>query len=621
MQVRIFPGNSGIKISIRMKQSEISINKNGVKTFFLIVLFLMLLVDVVSAQSAMINPQSRNVTSLNGKWNVLPDPANAGEWKQVWLEKKPQNKTDFVEYSFDGAPVMQVPGDFNSQMPELTYFEGIIWYKRAFNYELKNEKRLFLYFGAVNYLADVYLNAEKIGSHEGGFTPFQFEITKQVKSGANSLIVKANNIRKSNQLPGIGYDWFNYGGITRDVVTIETNNSFIEDYCIQLKKGSTNTISGWVQLNGRQLKQNVSIKIPELKLICKATTDEKGFAKLVFSSNSLSLWAPDNPRLYKVIIESETDSLIDTIGFRSIEVKGNQVLLNKKPVFLKAVNIHEENPYLARRAFSLDDAKLLLSRAKELGCNLVRLAHYPHNDNMVREAEKMGLMVWSELPVYQHIEFADSTVSMKMQTMLEEMIRRDKNRCAVINWCLSNETYPGTPNRNKALIELTQKCRALDSTRLVTHVINTQKYENNSFDIWDTLYKYSDLIAVNEYIGWYVPWQGKPSDTKWKLLDANKPVFISEFGGEALYGSSYGPTDEAAFWKEECQEKIYRDQIEMFNTVPNLSGVCAWLLFDYKSPVRMHPVYQKGYNRKGLLSEKGEKKKAWYVLNAYYKQK
>jgi beta-glucuronidase len=240
---------------------------------------------------------------------------------------------------------------------------------------------------------------------------------------------------------------------------------------------------------------------------------------------------------------------------------------------------------------------------------------------MVREAEKMGLMVWSELPVYQHIEFADSTVSMKMQTMLEEMIRRDKNRCSVINWCLSNETYPGTPNRNKALIELTQKCRALDSTRLVTHVINTQKYENNSFDIWDTLYKYSDLIAVNEYIGWYVPWQGKPSDTKWKLLDANKPVFISEFGGEALYGSSYGPTDEAAFWKEEYQEKIYRDQIEMFNTVPNLSGVCAWLLFDYKSPVRMHPVYQKGYNRKGLLSEKGEKKKAWYVLNAYYKQK
>jgi beta-glucuronidase len=609
-----------IKITIRMKQSGATVIKNSIKIFFLIVLFLMLLVDVVSAQSAMINPQSRNVTSLNGEWNALPDPVNAGEWKQVWLEKKPQKKTDFFEYSFDGAPLLQVPGDFNSQMPELTYFEGTVWYKRAFNYELKNDKRLFLYFGAVNYLSDVYLNGAKIGSHEGGFTSFQFEITKLVKTGANSLIVKVNNSRKSNQLPGTGYDWLNYGGITRDVSLIETNSSYVEDYSIQLKKGSTNIVSGWMLINGGQMKQQVSVKIPELKLVYKTTTNEKGLANFVFSSNSIALWTPDNPRLYKVIIESETDSVIDSIGFRSIEVRGSQVLLNGKTVFLKAVNIHEENPYFARRAYSLNDARLLLKHAKDLGCNLVRLAHYPHNENMVREAERMGLMIWSELPIYQHIEFADSAVPMKMQTMLEEMIRRDKNRCAVITWCLSNETYPGTPSRNKALIELTEKCRALDSTRLITHVINTQKYENNSFDVWDTLYKYSDLIAINEYIGWYIPWQGKPSDTKWKVLDTNKPVFISEFGGEALYGSK-GPTDEAAYWTEAYQEKIYRDQIEMFNTVPSLSGVCAWLLFDYRSPVRMHPVYQKGYNRKGLLSEIGEKKKAWYVLREYYRRK
>jgi beta-glucuronidase len=591
------------------------------KKCVLTLLFLMFLVDIVSAQSAITNPQSRNVTSLNGKWKVIIDPGNVGEWRQVWLERKPQKKTDFFEYSFEGGPELRVPGDFNSQMPELTYFEGTVWYKREFNYEIGKRKRLFLHFGAVNYTADVYLNGEKMGSHEGGFTPFQFEITSQVKNGANSLVVRVNNSRKSNQLPGTGYDWFNYGGITRDVNIVETSNSFIEDYFIQLKKGSTNTVLGWVQLNGEQLKQEIKIKIPDLKLNYKTSTDENGFAKLVFSSSSIALWTPENPRLYKVVIESDTDSLTDTIGFRSIEVSGGKILLNKRPVFLKGVNIHEENPYSARRASSLEDAKLLLGHAKELGCNLVRLAHYPHNENMVKEAEKMGLMVWSELPIYQHIDFEDSVVPTKMQTMLEEMIRRDKNRCGIITWCLSNETYPGTPNRNQELIELTQKCRALDSTRLITHVINTQKYENNSFDVWDTLYRYSDLIAINEYIGWYVPWQGKPSDTKWKLINSNKPVFISEFGGEALYGSHYGPTDEAAYWTEEYQEKIYHDQIEMFNTVPNLSGVCAWLLFDYRSPVRMHPVYQKGYNRKGLLSEKGDKKKAWYVLNEYYKRK
>ncbi|HEX9828507.1 MAG TPA: glycoside hydrolase family 2 TIM barrel-domain containing protein, partial [Flavobacteriaceae bacterium] len=194
------------------------------------------------------------------------------------------------------------------------------------------------------------------------------------------------------------------------------------------------------------------------------------------------------------------------------------------------------------------------------------------------------------------------------------------NRAAVTIWSLSNETYPGTPNRNEALISLTQKCKAMDSTRLISHVINTQGYGNNTFTVRDSLYKYSDIISINEYIGWYIPWQGKPSDTKWEIDFPDKPVFISEFGGEALYGSNDGPTDEANYWTEEYQEKIYKDQIEMFKTVPNLIGVCPWLLFDYKSLGRMHPVYQKGYNRKGLLSDKGEKKKVWYVMHEYYKK-
>ena len=205
--------------------------------------------------------------------------------------------------------------------------------------------------------------------------------------------------------------------------------------------------------------------------------------------------------------------------------------------------------------------------------------------------------------------------------MLRDMISRDKNRCGVVVWSLSNETYPGTPNRNDALIELTQKCRDLDSTRLISHVTNTQGYQDNVFNVWDPLYEHSDLVAINEYIGWYVPWEGKPSKTKWNIAFSDKPVFISEFGGEALFGSNDGAVDEAAYWREEYQEQIYIDQIEMFNTIPNLVGVCPWLLFDYRSLGRMHSVYQQGYNRKGLLSEDGEKKKAWYVMQNYFKRK
>ena len=584
--------------------------------WLLLLLILISYPDFLLAQSAMTNIESRNTTSLNGDWKVIIDPTGTGDWRQVWLERKPEKKTDFFEYSFDESPEMTVPGDFNSQMVEITYLEGIVWYKKEFVNTIKSNKRVFIHFGAVNYVSDIYLNGELIGSHEGGFTPFQFEITDKIQSGKNALIVKVNNKRLKNGLPGLGFDWFNYGGITRDVNLIETNNSYIEDYHIQLEKHSNNQVLGWVQLNGINQPETVKIKIPELNIEYETILNKEGFAEIKFSSK-FELWSPENPKLYNVIVESKDDKVTDEIGFRNIEVRGSEIYLNDTPIFLKAVNIHEENPYKAAKAYSEEDALILLNWAKELGCNMVRLAHYPHSEHMVKLAEKMGLTVWSEIPVYQHIEFSNPDVPQKLDLMMREMIRRDRNRAAVVLWSLSNETYSFTPNRDSALIELTKQTRLLDSTRLITHVINSQGYENNTFNVWDTLYNHSDIIALNEYLGWYVPWQGKPSDTKWKFVN-DKPVFISEFGGEALFGSNYGPKDEAASWSEEYQEKIYKDQIEMFNNTPNLVGVCPWILVDYRSSGRMHPVYQKGYNRKGLISDKSEKKKAWYTMKEYY---
>lgn len=570
------------------------------------------------AQTAMINVGGRsNTTSLNGKWTVIIDPNDSGDYRRVWEERKPQKKTDFIEYSFDGGPTLEVPGDFNTQMCELTWYEGTVWYRKQFNYNLQAENRLFLHFGAVNYLAVVYLNGQEIGRHEGGFTPFQFEITDKIQEGSNTLIVKVNNKRLGNGLPGFGYDWFNYGGITRDVDLIETNSTYIEDYFIQLKKGSLETVMGWVKLNGAGSGQNIVVHIPELGISHRTVTDANGLAKVEFTSK-FQHWSPQTPKLYKVTIESNTDTVTDEIGFRGIETRGSEVLLNGKPIFIKAVNIHEENPYKRTRAHSIEDARVLLNAAKELGCNLVRLAHYPHSENMVKEAERMGLMVWNELPVYQHIQFSDSLMPAKLELMLYEMMRRDRNRASVVVWCLSNETYHSTPNRNEAMIDLTGKARAQDSSRLIVHVINTQGYNNNTFNVWDPLYEYSDLVALNEYIGWYVPWQGKPSETKWNIAFPDKPVFISEFGGEAKYGNNDGPDDEAAYWTEGYLERIYIDQVEMFGAVPNLVGVCPWLLFDYRSLVRMNQIYQKGFNRKGLLDEDGNKKRAWYIMNQYF---
>ncbi|MGC1390623.1 MAG: glycoside hydrolase family 2 TIM barrel-domain containing protein [Bacteroidales bacterium] len=572
--------------------------------------------NLLYAQTAMINVSARHCTSLNGKWQAIIDPTGAGDWRQVWQERKPEKKTDFIEYSFEGGPLFNVPGDFNSQMTELKYFEGTVWYKKSFNYDLNNSKRLFLHFGAVNYCASVYLNGNFLGKHEGGFTPFQFEITGAVKRGGNIIVVRVNNQRLTDGIPGLGYDWFNYGGITRDVNLVETDNTYISDYFIQLKKHSSGEVLGWVKLNGDHFMQKVEIVIPELKVDYKTKSNNEGLAEINFVSR-FDLWSPENPKLYRVIVRSETDTVTDNIGFRSIEVKGSKIILNGKMVFLKGINIHEENPFRAARAYSEPDALILLTWAKELGCNMVRLAHYPHNEYMIRLAEKMGIMIWDEIPVYQQIEFSAPGVRDKMDLMMREMVRRDKNRCGVIVWSLSNETSPSVA-RDIALINITDKCRHLDSTRLITSVINDQNYQNNILSVWDTLYRHFDIISLNEYLGWYVPWQGRPQDVKWKMVCRDKPVVISEFGGEALYGNNIGPKDEAASWSEDYQEQIYKDQTEMLKTVPDLSGIFPWLLVDYRSSGRMHPVYQNGWNRKGLISDRGDKKKAWYILKAYY---
>jgi beta-glucuronidase len=586
-------------------------------TFYLAVLFLSISDPCLFAQSAMTNVHGRDVTYLNGEWEAIIDPTDVGEWRQVWKEKKPVKKTDFVEYSFEGSPKLRVPGDFNSQLKELTYFEGTVWYKRTFDYHQSPGKRLFVYFGSVNYRADVYLNGQHLGSHEGGFTPFQFELTKYVHESSNALIVKVNNHRQADGLPGLGFDWFNYGGITRDVLLVETNDNFIEDYLVQLKKESLSDVVGWVKVNGvSRGSQKVTIEIPELKIRYQTKTDQDGIAPVVFSSK-FKLWSPEDPKLYKVIISTSKDKVSDEIGFRSISTKGNKVLLNGKPIFFKGINLHEERPFGGGKAYSAEDAGILLRWAKDLGCNLVRLAHYPHNEHMVRMAERLGLMVWDELPVYQHIRFDSPGMQEKLQLAMNEMVRRDRNRCAVVIWCLSNETYPSTNRRTESLAELTNACRKQDSTRLITSVANTQHYENHTMTVRDPLYHYVDIIALNEYLGWYQPWQGPPQETQWKLL-SNKPVIISEFGGEAKYGINQGAADEAFHWNEQYQEQIYKDQVSMFSSVPDLVGVCPWLLVDYRSPGRMHPTFQNGYNRKGVLSEFGEKKKAWFILKKYY---
>ena len=592
----------------------------NVKSLCILMLILPLSM-ATAADSQIIQPGQRPAISLNGKWQIVVDPYDNGYYNYhmephkaegYFQNKVPPEKWDRIEYSFTPQNVLDVPGDWNSQRDRLYYYEGSIWYKRDFQYHLKQGRRLFVYFGAANYQSRVFLNGREIGMHIGGFTPFAFELTDQMTTDNHFLVIQVNNSRHREAVPTVNTDWWNYGGLTRDVRLIEVPQCFIQDYFLQLARGEKNRIRGWVQLSEEGAGQEIVIQLPEMAAQHTVHTDKRGLAEIEFSCEP-ELWSPQSPRLYKVRISSGNDRVDDMIGFRNIETDGNKILLNGKPVFLRGICIHEEAPIRGGRAFSAEDAAILLGWAKELGCNFVRLAHYPHNAHMVRLADEMGLMVWSEIPVYWTIDFDNPDTYANAEQQLKENIHRDKNRASVIMWSIGNET-PVHKSRNRFMKNLAKFARTLDSTRLITAATDKQSADGFHYKISDPLIQHLDVIGVNEYIGWY---DGLPEKCRQMTWTSNfdKPVIVSETGGGALYGL-HG--DKLTRWSEEYQEDLYIHQIDMIQKIPGFSGLTPWILMDFRSPRRPLPGIQDGWNRKGLMSNRGERKKAFYILKNFY---
>jgi beta-glucuronidase len=563
------------------------------------------------------NMPGRTLISLNGQWRAIVDPYESGLSTRTGLfeNRKPKDKADFVEYDFDASTNLAVPGDWNSQRDDLLFYEGPVWYKKSFAYQKRAHTRVFLYFGAANYHARVYLNAVKLGEHEGGFTPFNFEITDAVKDGDNFVVVEVNSARRADAVPSIKTDWWNYGGLTRNVQLVEVPDTFIQYYSVQLAKGSATEIRGWVQLNGSVASQQGTIEIPEAHIKQTFTTDATGRAEFHFPV-MVQLWTPENPKLYRVTLSAAGDSISDDIGFRTIETRGTQILLNRKPIFLRGINMHEEAPLRGGRANTEEDERILLTWAKDLGCNFVRFAHYPHNEFAVRLADRLGLMVWSEIPLWQDIAWDNPATLAIAQEQLRDMITRDRNRAAIILWSLSNET-PITPARTQFLTHLAADARQLDDTRLITSALNrVDSPDPTTRQLSDPLCEALDVLGLNQYIGWYV---GRPEDadiTRWKFT-YNKPVIASEFGAEAPAGFHGDP---GARWTEEYQASVYEHQLKMLRQIPQLAGIAPWILMDFRSPRRLLAGVQDYHNRKGLISDRGQRKKAFYILQKFYKE-
>jgi beta-glucuronidase len=582
-------------------------------------------------QTLIVGVDHRTVTSLDGDWHYLVDQAPG---RALYLPNGDINDRSYAqnthptivgphneEYDFSTAPTLRVPGDWNTQVPQLYNYEGVVWYQRDFDAQPKPGTRTFLHIGAANYRSHAWVNGKRVCDHEGGYTPFDCEVTAVLHPGSNFVVIAVDATRMQDGIPSTGIDWLNYGGLTRDVSLVTVPTSFIDDYDVHLAHGTAwvpgNTeLTGYVHVLDAPAGTPVAIDIPEAGVHTTAVTDAQGRAPFDVKAAHLDLWSAETPKLYKVALSTgsgaERDSITDDIGFRDVRVDGTRILINGKAVYLRGANAHAEAPYTGGRIYDQKQVDSIFGFLKDLHANFVRLAHYPHDERMERTADREGVMIWSEIPLWQHISFEKPAVYAKATNMLNEMIRRDRNKASVIMWSVSNET-PNNPTRTEFLTNLANEARRLDPTRPITSALNTAHIVGDQATLPDKFADALDIIGVNQYIGWY---SGKPEDCDtihWTLPE--KPIIMSEFGAEAKFGN-HGATNQR--WTEEQQAYVLQHQLDMFRKIPQLRGDTVWVLMDFHSPTRNIPHLQDGYNRKGLFSEQGQRKQGFFVMQKAY---
>jgi beta-glucuronidase len=275
-------------------------------------------------------------------------------------------------------------------------------------------------------------------------------------------------------------------------------------------------------------------------------------------------------------------------------------------------------PTRGGRAYSREDAQLLLGWAKELKCNFARLAHYPHNEFMARVADELGILLWEEVPVYWTIHWDDPATLQNAKTQLTDLITRDQDRASVIVWSVANET-PVSESRTRFLRTLVDTARTLDGTRLVSAAMEVRPDPADPYHkiVDDPFGEATDLLSFNEYVGWYDGMPDKIDRIHW-TTKYDKPVVISEFGADALQGWHADPLTR---FSEEYQADVYRRTLAMLQKIPQWRGCTPWILCDFRSPRRTLVNVQDGWNRKGLIGQNGTKKEAFYVLQKFYAEK
>lgn len=538
---------------------------------------------------------------------------------------------------------VNVPGCWNKYGARYDLFEGVAWFVREFDLkELPAEPVARLHFGGINYLADVYLNGQKVGAHEGGYTAFELDVSKALRPVLNRLAVRVDNRHLKMRLPAV-LGWYNYGGIHRDVTLSVTGISRLEHVRVNATP-QPNGASGMILVHAAPSRQALSVKARIMDAEGGCLWEGKnpvreGQVMLNFNLNKAQPWSTQTPRLYKCCLELVSGSIIVdqreiSFGIRKIETDGARILLNGQPLFLRGMCYLYDHPasgvVFDREAIGRD-----LDDLQDMGVNCLR-SHFPVPDIFLDECDRRGMTLWLEVPIYCIAPaagaggsiFAEGSVQSLAMQMLGEMVEQAANHPSVILWSVGNECNADHPEAVNFFRACVEEVRALDKTRLISYA--------SLYGGIGCLAELVDAVGINEYYGWYeriaqdgtvesAPEKNWPfdlfklDDCLRKVAPLGKPVMLTEFGADAEPGFRSAALD---LWSEDYQAVLLQKHIEIAGNFPEVCGVFPFCYADYRDPSKPRNHHWRGINLKGVVDyNRNHKLSRQTVMDAYRKIK
>jgi beta-glucuronidase len=560
---------------------------------------------------------------LDRDWMFRTDPNSIGQRSQ-WQSHPPSEMIS-----------VNLPHTWN--LGRQDGYLGQAWYCKTFALPLRSpDLHVKLHFGATFYSARVWLNGNELGTHEGGYTAYSFDVTHQLRAN-NYLAVEVDNRIDATTIPGLAqrgdpdawYDWWDYGGIVRDVWLtisgpIEVNRQQIHAHM----KADQASINDLVVLeNHFPQKRHVLLSITAFGPDGKTAAHESrrfdvapGITPVTIAANVRhpELWGIDHPNLYRMTVEIGDpqshvwDQQSDTFGIRSIEIRDRHLLVNGERVRLTGVARHEDSVSegLAETAgtmrYDYDDMK-------SLQVALTRPVHYPQSPFILDYADRHGILLIPEIPVWQFSEaqLKNPQVIARAKQQVREMIEESGNHPSIFAWSVCNESDTGTPGGIAYFRAIRDYIRQLDPNRFVTYADDQLPKLKHAED---SAANDADFLMMNQYFG---SWHGPESDLSESLdrvgrMFSDKMVIISEFGLAGIFAKNPEDADpmRVAIIREQMPELARRDWI---------AGAILWCYQDYKSRRTLRPGWDGGFVEHGLVDEYRQRKPSYYVwkeLNA-----